>query len=287
MSDKWKLIVEVHQYTKELLTLAEEISPSLKTFIPPVKEQRDALEHIIRAKAFEIELQDVDNPKYIDEQINKTLGHIYRAFFDVADYFCILMRDEITNLLSDFDSNLIKLSIPTFYTKIRPLLENINREISELRKAKDIAKNEGLIIEVEKYRVICFQLSEFTSLIKSKISDINQLKESIHYIKKVSTELIGFIDSYDTAIIDKVIPNYYSEIRPQLDILCNQFHDIEKSKKELNEINSLIKSKKPTIDSLKSKKRFEDIMKFVYGGAGTLTLYIIGRFIYESIFPQS
>ena len=197
MSDKWKLIAEVHQHTKELLTLAEEISPGLKSFIPPVKEQRDALEHIIRAKAYELDLKKVDNQNYVEDQIDKTLGHIYRAFFDAADYFCILMRKRIRNAVTQYDSEIIKTVLPNYYSEIRPKLENINLEISKIRQSKDIAKKEGLIDEVEKYRQTTLELYEHAKAVETSIPSLNELK------RKKSNEKV--IDRIITSIITIVI----------------------------------------------------------------------------------
>lgn len=45
----WNNIIEIHKCTKELYLLSEEYSENLKMFIQPIKEMRDALEHIIRA----------------------------------------------------------------------------------------------------------------------------------------------------------------------------------------------------------------------------------------------
>ena len=97
----WKLIVLLQETVKALVIWAEENDvDKLETFLQPIKEQRDALEHLCRVKAAELGLktggEDID--KYILINIEKAIGHLYRAFFDAADFLCIILRERYYTL---------------------------------------------------------------------------------------------------------------------------------------------------------------------------------------------
>ena len=90
----WQTIVRVHNATKSLLIKAEEIDPSHQFFYPPIIQQRDALDHIMRAALAWIDPETIKNnsgnlkdpSEYSKRQLDKALGHVYRAFFDAADW---------------------------------------------------------------------------------------------------------------------------------------------------------------------------------------------------------
>ena len=45
----WNDYSFIHNTTKELYILSEELESDFSSFIQPIKEQRDSLEHIVRA----------------------------------------------------------------------------------------------------------------------------------------------------------------------------------------------------------------------------------------------
>ena len=45
----WNVICEIYFLTKHYLIISEEISEDFETFLQPLKEHRDAFDHIVRA----------------------------------------------------------------------------------------------------------------------------------------------------------------------------------------------------------------------------------------------
>ena len=95
-------ISQVHMYTKHYLLIAEELSDDGMTFLQPLKEHRDAYDHISRI--FALSLNDnnrsYNEEEYILDNIRKAFGHEYRAFFDMADWFTYICRKYIREELS-------------------------------------------------------------------------------------------------------------------------------------------------------------------------------------------
>ena len=150
--DLWKLIVEIHQHTKDLMLRAEEFDSGLRTFIQPSREMRDELEHIIRAKAAELGIGKGGDAAYITANLRKALGHGYRAFFDVADWLGMMIRKKVRELASEYSSACLREVIPNYYCEIRPNLEQIGKEIAEIRAHKDISRNSDILEEVSHYK---------------------------------------------------------------------------------------------------------------------------------------
>ena len=51
LSSHWKQLCELHSRTKHYLLIAEELSEEGDVFLQPLKEHRDAYDHIIRAQS--------------------------------------------------------------------------------------------------------------------------------------------------------------------------------------------------------------------------------------------
>lgn len=98
----WDDICKIHLFTKHYLLLAEEMSVDGDLFLQPLKEHRDAYDHIIRVYAALGKKINVDNAdEYMKNNMSKALGHEYRAFFDTADWLTLICRERINDLLAE------------------------------------------------------------------------------------------------------------------------------------------------------------------------------------------
>ena len=84
----FQLMVSLHIYTKKYLLIAEEIAEKGEIFIQPLKEQRDAFDHLMRCYGVYFSHQETvggeNLEKYVLINLDKACGHIYRAFFDLS-----------------------------------------------------------------------------------------------------------------------------------------------------------------------------------------------------------
>ncbi len=163
--ETWRRIIEIHQYAKDLMLLGEEYDPKHRTFLQPMKEQRDALEHIIRARSKELGVLDVDEQKnegYIRGNYDKALGHEYRAFFDCADRLSIVFRETITKSVSVYSNQVLTAAFPDYYEHIRPKVTELCAKVAEVRGKKDISKSkqDELLEEVRTYNNIISDLRD-------------------------------------------------------------------------------------------------------------------------------
>ncbi|MBN1343291.1 MAG: hypothetical protein JXQ73_11460 [Phycisphaerae bacterium] len=153
--DKWRLIVQVHNMAKALLLKAEEVDPDHEFYYPPLIQQRDALDHIIRAQfallfpeklACGVNGQGQSPDEYAARQLDKALGHAYRALFDAGDWLSIIYRERIRGTLTEYSRKTMYSVLPEFSKDIEPRINELSSMIAELRAEKDIG-NEGKLID--------------------------------------------------------------------------------------------------------------------------------------------
>jgi len=160
IDDYWQQIIKVHNCAKLVILTAEGEDPENPAYLQPMQEQRNALEHIIRARGVEAgvvtpELAMPGFPEgltadqvrhaaniYCVKNYEKALGHEYRAFFDAADLFCILISEKVTSLMDDFTPDVVSTVFPDYYSVYWPKILGVKRAVSKIREHKDVGKGD-------------------------------------------------------------------------------------------------------------------------------------------------
>lgn len=154
-TDYWDKICQVYLLTKHYLLLAEEISDDFDTFLQPLKEHRDALDHIVRAYGYKfLESPPADKDQYCNSNMKKALGHGYRAFFDTADWLSYICRKKIREILEGKKYEDICTLYPD-YPELKKKLTKLPGDIANIRENKDVSDNSvELVREVDEYKKI-------------------------------------------------------------------------------------------------------------------------------------
>ena len=137
--DFWNNFTDLYFKTKEMYIKAEEYDDDFCSIMQPIKEQRDALDHIIRSYTELIKSNNgqTANQDYIQKNFDKALGHIYRAFYDTADILTIVLREHISKNLQGYSYKEI-ISVWDKYSEVRPQLIDVTKRIVALRLKKEI-----------------------------------------------------------------------------------------------------------------------------------------------------
>lgn len=137
--------------SKNLFIRAEEQLEQMSFFVAPMIEHRDALDHIMRY--FEYKNSEGLSEKAIKE-LDRALEHELRAYFDIADFVCITVRQEIATSLKGVSSRKIK-KIWSDYVLIKQKISNVSNELAEIRQ------NRGTSLEhLEKYMPVMDEVLE-------------------------------------------------------------------------------------------------------------------------------
>lgn len=176
----WGKALSLYGNLKQLLTLCEELGDNFKTFIHPMKEMRDALDHIMRAEEARRNHPEKDNPaiqEYSVTQLDKAVGHLYRGFFDAADWLALKLRQEVGRITRDYDNECLMAVLPEYYSKFTVDLRRVEKKIARMRSEKDIAKSNGAIIEeVDQYRQTINELLEIHDKVSSAVPALQEFK---------------------------------------------------------------------------------------------------------------
>ncbi len=182
----WETIVKLHIETKRLVLLAEELDRKLEFFWPPMIQQRDALDHIIRAERvrYNPELtirRGLNAEEYCAKQMDKAVGHIYRAYFDVADWISIILRQQISTIFDRYSRDSILKVLDGYAVEVEQLVDEASRTIANYRTEKDIGNSitlagvEGQIDEKDFPEVVV----EYGKLIKILDSCLQRVLASV------------------------------------------------------------------------------------------------------------
>ena len=191
--DKLNRSTFLYKNLKKYLLKAEQMDKDRKTQPQILLELRNALDHFMRIfltkNGFNEKILSQDEKElthYINNQMDKFYGHLYRAAYDILDWLSIDIHDKIDNLLESYPTQTISEVIPEYYSIILPKLDKISLEISEIREKKDV-DNENDIFDKENlakasfdnYNIYCEKIDkmlEVYNVILLKINSLNNFK---------------------------------------------------------------------------------------------------------------
>ena len=162
----WEIISTIHNITKELYIISEEYSDELSSFIQPIKELKDAYEHIVRANSNMYSNEADEN--YIITNMEKAIGHEYRAFFDTSDFLCIILRGKINDILKNYTYQQI-ISVWSDYKDVRNKILQITEKIISVRLKKDIGTSQKMYELVKEYESIVKELINYYKVIDKDV----------------------------------------------------------------------------------------------------------------------
>lgn len=163
-------IARYYAVTKELLIFAEQVDPQNRTLPQVINELRNCLDHLMRTFLFKFGLREVDKGyDYVEINLDKAYGHVYRAAYDTLDWLSLTLKDRIIDELQEFSLDTIQAVLPEYFTEIKPRLEQIlSDEVARLRIEKDVAaKSEENLV---KYGQVTAELKRLFQIIINKKS---------------------------------------------------------------------------------------------------------------------
>jgi chromosome segregation ATPase len=187
----WTNIVRLQQEIKRLSVLAAENQIDSQEFLQPILEQRSALDHICRAKAAETGLfSKAPGSDYVEKQYDKAIGHLYRAFFDVADWLGLTIKEKILELATPYDADVIQDVMPEYYRDVRPRIEGLIQEVADIRSDKDIGQtNTSLIKQVDEYAKKVRELLDMYAKLLPKVPALRECQRKRNKEKSHKTGL--------------------------------------------------------------------------------------------------
>lgn len=129
--------------TKTLVSKAESVDIRSSANIQINKEFRDALSHILRVFGDQLlmngEKKASEGVDYYESNLDKAIGHIYRAGYDAIDGVAISIRESL-NDTAHFPASIKTQVIPNFAEKIARL-DDFHKKITKYKDDKDIGQS--------------------------------------------------------------------------------------------------------------------------------------------------
>ena len=190
---------------KGLVSKAEEIDKNSGANIQINKEFRDAFSHIARILGDQL-LSEGGKRKsdsmYYITNIEKAIGHIYRAGYDALDGISISLREKI-NTLSDFPASTITQALPNYAEKIGKL-NSFHDYLVKLKANKDIGSGSSedfnkCIRKMEKIKSSMLDMNEAIPLIREIQQEKDKDKKFTWFqmiVGVISGTILGYLISY-------------------------------------------------------------------------------------------
>ena len=179
--DLLKQIVELYSETKTIYLLAEELGlGEFLQYLQPIKEHRDSHDHLMRALANQYAL-DCDEAEETRQRLNleKALGHEYRAFFDSADWLSVTLRERISKMVHPYGTSCLDHVLEDYSSKTKIRITAICRKIAARRNGKDISQEGKLLKDVHRYKEILNELSGIHDQIEAAIPALEERRSAL------------------------------------------------------------------------------------------------------------
>ncbi len=207
-----KVTSDLYFIFKDLMLTAEEIDKQEKLPVQILGEMRNALDHIMRV--FTKKIENDGDPDYFSKVLGKAHGHIYRAGYDVLDWFSIILRDKIKEVLESFSPEALHKALPDYYSGVRVKIEDFCVEIAKFRFLKDVdGQNDEKLRVIGQYAKVAKEIHKmYTNEILARVGLVVEEQSRIDKEKRKSRLerlwlpiLIGVIGAI-TTLLAAIIP---------------------------------------------------------------------------------
>lgn len=207
--EQLKKLADLYVHAKSLVLYSEEIDPTARSNIQVIKELRDVNDHLMRviaARLSETPPEGSSEEHYCQTNLDKAIGHVYRAAFDSLDGTVLSLREKIVDILKEYPITVITDVLPEYWI-LRAKLEVLTQNISSHRATKDVAGNASATLDL--YVGDTEEIKEFY---KQVIDAGPKLDLGLKRHKKAEA-LQGLIkdvqEKYSPAVIRDVIPDFW------------------------------------------------------------------------------
>lgn len=193
VKDKLQKFVSLHSSIKGMILYTEEISN--RSNAQELLEIRDATDHLVRV--LRVELENKSNSDYEVQNLDKAIGHLCRAGYDVLDWTSLILRQKMETELKGFSTDTITAVLPNYYSEIKPKVLKISTKIAKIREEKDIGKL--TLEEFTEYFEQVEQLKQYYSEIidkKSSLIEVQRKNRWKNWIIPIVTGTIVAVIAY-------------------------------------------------------------------------------------------
>ena len=161
--------MKLYHYYKPIVLQVEETSHA--AFMPAITNLRDSYDHLIRVFSVKMGFKEADRDS-IDDNLRSAYSHLYRALYDTLDYWGIILKERIIDLLDDMPAESITAVIPEYYREVRPFCNDVEKLFAKFRDDMNIGSIN--FDDIDEYIECVNKLEEHVNLIERNLSAMQE-----------------------------------------------------------------------------------------------------------------
>lgn len=208
-------IVALYAEVKKHVIASEKLSPGARVSVPALNELRNAFDHYMRATAVwrhglkPVQGAEQDPFKYCEKNLQKALGHIYRAGYDALDVITLNRIRQIEKYADSYSVSTLHAVISDYATRVRRPFEEGVRQCDGAKQGKDVEpdKTEQHLTFFAEYRASILKLDSVLEVLHAHDKDMAAVEDEARqqYRKQRDWALWGIVATVITAIVAIVI----------------------------------------------------------------------------------
>lgn len=187
-----KELAPLYLRVKKVIIQAENFDPLKYTYIAPINELRNTLDHVMKGAL-------CNNSTDLKDDFVEAKVHLHRAGYDVYEIFASNLGLGIVKSVEKYSSEVISRVFPQYFTDIQPIIIEVQKELSDVRSKKNIDGN-GHIDSFEVYEKNIDNLIDIYKTIQSYIP-ILERESKRSYFKSIGSHTTDIIIGVIIAII--------------------------------------------------------------------------------------
>jgi hypothetical protein len=187
----------IYNQVKRVILRSEYEGPHQKYLLASANEIRNAFDHVMRA---------VSGDSNIEGEFKEARAHLYRAGYDAYEIMAMNMIEDIHGYKKDYGYEVIVAACPEYNTSIVPLVNEIKKELSEVRSTKPDVKSNSVFFN--KYTGIIERLQAAHKQLNDCIPKFRTIKSTAVLLQEIE----DIKKEYGTKVIVDVCKNYTSDL---------------------------------------------------------------------------
>ena len=215
-------IVALYVEVKKHVVTSEKLSPGARVSVPALNELRNAFDHYMRAEAVwrhgvnPGQGAEQDPLKYCEKNLQKSLGHVYRAGYDALDILALNRIRQIEKYVDSYRISTLHTVIADYAVRIRQSFEEGVQQCDGAKQGKDVEPErvDQHPVYFAEYKASLEKLDSVLRVLHSYDKDLvaveaeanaGDTRASKDYLKQRNWALIGIAATVVTAIIAIIV----------------------------------------------------------------------------------
>lgn len=167
LREQAKRVTVLYPRVKAQIIASEKRDKENRLSIPAINELRNAFDHLMRVQSV-IDLNDTSGPErakidpfeYCKINIDKALGHVYRAGYDALDVLSLRLLDDINHNINGYQMSTLVSVFNDFSSEVQVPLDKTIDLCDEAKNEKDVESIEAQYTTYNKYEEAIEKLKE-------------------------------------------------------------------------------------------------------------------------------